>query len=152
MTETNLKQTGLNKTQLVLRFLLATLVTFALASIAHTQFVLFELSQLSIEIPFTTWITTTLNDLVGLFPGYGGIILIGLLIGFCFMWGINKLTKLPRPVAYSVAGALSLISIHLLMHPIFNITLIAGARTFWGLLTQVLCGAIGGYLFGKLLK
>lgn len=123
-----------------------------MASIAHTQFVLYELAQLSVDIPISTWLSTTLKDVVGLLPGYGAIIMIGLLLGFTIMAAVNRWTKLPKPIAYAIAGALSLAMIHLLMHPLFNITLIAGARSFFGLICQILCGALGGFVFGKLAK
>ena len=47
-----------------------------------------------------------------------------------------------------IAGALSILTVHSILYPILNVTLIAGARDS-GLVIQMLCGALGGWAFYK---
>ncbi len=49
---------------------------------------------------------------------------------------------------YSLAGAVAIFTILAAMHPILNVSIIAGARGLSGLLTQSIAGAIGGAVFG----
>jgi len=128
-------------------FLLSVLFTFVLASLFHSQFVLFELTRLGIEINFTTRIDSSLDDMLGLLPGYGPITLVSLLLGFMLINLLNKFIFMPRYWRYSVAGLLAMFTAHMAMYPIFNITLVAGARTTIGLLCQCLSAAAGGWIF-----
>lgn len=140
-----------SKIKITLAFLIAVLITFILASVFHSQFVLNELTAINIVIPTTTRISTTFSDLVGLAPGYAPIILVGMLIGFVIVGLSRKWINWSVRVAYPVAGVLSIYAIHLLMYPIFHITLIAGARSTLGLVFQCVAGALGGWLFAKML-
>ena len=135
---------------LLFHFLIATTVTFVLASLSHSQFVLQELANLGVEIDIATRISSTLDDLGGLLPGYGGILAIGLLIGFAIMALLRKLRPQTGHWVYPLAGMLTVLVAHLAMHPIFHVTLIAGARTPLGLAFQAFAGLIGGYVFMQL--
>jgi len=140
-----------SKIRIVITFLLAVLVAFAFASIFHTQFVLNELVAIGTDIPMMVRIKTTIKDLIGLAPGYGAIILIGLLVGFSIIGLLLKFIPLWPQFAFTVGGALSFAAMHALMHPLFDVTLIAGARSTWGFSFQCLAGAIAGFLFASLL-
>lgn len=138
-----------SKPKLVVAFLLAVLVSFLGASVFHSQFVLNELVLIGVEIPLTTRISTTLSDLAGMAPGYGPIILIGLLLGFVIIGQSRRWVSWPAVVAYPVGGILAFLTMHILMRAAFDISVVAGARTFAGLTFQCLAGAIGGWLFAK---
>ncbi len=141
-----------SKFLLVRDFLLAAIVTFVLASISHTQFVLFELSQVGVEIDFASRASASLQDLAGFLPAFAPVIAIGLLIGFSFITWLKNKFKFSFQGLYPLAGALSLLSIHALMHPILEITLIAGARSVAGLIMQMVAGFVGGVVFYLLRK
>lgn len=136
-----------SKLLLVKDFLLAAIVSFVLASISHTQFVLFELSKVGVEIDVGTRISAILQDLVGFLPAFAPVITIGLLIGFSLVTWLRKRYKLRFRWLYPLAGAVTLLSIHALMHPILEITLIAGARSVAGLIMQMVAGFAGGAIF-----
>lgn len=136
--------------RLVIHFVFAVSATFLVASIAHSQFVLNELASLGISIDFATRFSSTLDDISGLLPGYGGIIFVGLLIGFSVMGLVRKFRPATSYWVYPVAGLLTIMVAHLAMHPIFNVTLIAGARSTAGIIFQGLAGLIGGYVFMQL--
>ncbi|AWL11201.1 hypothetical protein HMF8227_00705 [Saliniradius amylolyticus] len=131
----------------LVRFIIAALVCFTLASIAHTQFVLAEMASVDVTIQWSERLQMTFKDWLGLLPTYGIIIGLGLLLAFLVAGGIEKATR-PMPAAfYGLAGFVALLAIHAAMQPIMGITLIAGARTLAGLLTQAVAGFVGGWLF-----
>lgn len=136
--------------KLVIDYLLAVLVTFCLASISHSQFVLLELAKVGAEISFSTRVSGTFQDLVGFLPAYAPVIALGMLIGFSLITWISSKFKSGFAGWYPIAGGLSLLTIHAAMYPILEITLIAGARSSAGLAMQVIAGVVGGWVFYQL--
>ena len=55
-------------------WLAASILTFLLASVFHSQFVLLGLTQINIDIPMAEWIGMTLGDILGLSLSYGIVI------------------------------------------------------------------------------
>ena len=137
----------LNFAKLTLHFLVAAIIAFLFASIFHTQFVLHELTKVGVEIDMTTRLSGTFDDLMGLAPGYGPIIAIALLLGFLIMTAVKRFIPSLGYWAYPLAGILAIGTAHLAMHPIFNVTLIAGARSTMGIVFQCIAGFVGGYVF-----
>ncbi len=139
----------MNKSRLHLMkdYFLAVLVTFSIASISHTQFVLSELIKVGADISFSTRVSASFQDFVGLLPSYAIVIAIGLLLGFAIASFIKSKLNSNHLGWYPLAGCVSLLTIHLAMHPILEITLIAGARTTVGLIMQLLAGGVGGLCF-----
>jgi hypothetical protein len=118
------------------RFIRAWLLTFTLASMAHTQFNIWRIAM--------TW-----HDWLGLLPTYGVIIAAGLLLGWLICTEILHFTHAQGSIvqaSYVLAGGITIGVIHTAMYPILHVTLIAGARDF-GLLLQILCGLIGACWF-----
>lgn len=132
-------------------FLLAVLVTFILASLAHSQFVLLELAKVGVQIDMASRISMSIDDLIGLGPSYGAIIALSLLLGFTVVGTIRKYRPHTTAWVYPLAGALAMLVMLLAMQPIMHITLIAGARTPFGILAQCLAGFAGGWVFKSLL-
>ncbi len=133
--------------KLVSHFLIASMATFVLASLAHSQFVLHELGALGVEIDFATRLSSTLDDFIGLMPTYGIVITVSLLLGFVITSLIRKYLKHLGYWLYPIAGFVAILMAHIAMHPILDITLIAGARSTFGLICQCLAGAFGGWAF-----
>jgi hypothetical protein len=131
-------------------WLISGLVSFTLASIAHTQTVLNRLSELGVALPISTRIETTVIDWLGLATGYLPIILLGLSLGFSIMGFVNRWLRWPHTLVFGIAGAIALFAIHSLMFPIFNVTLIAGARSAFGMSLQIMAGLIGGVIYAHL--
>ena len=136
--------------RLISHFLIATLCTFILASLMHSQFVLHELSEIGVTIAWSIRLSTSLDDLLGLSSGYGPIIAIALLIGFSLMAVIRYKGLITTPWLYPLAGLLAMMTMLLAMQPILNITLIAGARSPLGFAAQCLSGFVGGWVFMRL--
>lgn len=128
-------------------FLLAVLATYVLASLSHSQFVLHELLKLGVEIDFPTRLRSSFEDLVGLIPAYGSAIALALLLGFICCALLNKFVSTSLRWLYPFAGASAMLVALMVMQPILDITLIAGARTGWGMAAQAAAGFFGGGVF-----
>jgi hypothetical protein len=133
--------------RLTSHFLIVVLCTFALASLAHSQFVLAELSAVNIDITLAARISMSLDDLLGLFPMFAAAIALSLVLGFGVVALIRKFRPQLSLWLYPAAGAMAMLAMLLAMHPILDITLIAGARSTLGIVFQSLAGLIGGWLF-----
>lgn len=130
-----------------LRFLLSALSGFVLASIFHSQFVLAELSALGTSVPMKERLSMTLQDIAGLLPGYGSVIVVALLLGFLLMRSAQRWIPLSDMWGYPLAGFLAMAAALTAMQPLLDVTLIAGARSAAGFLCQSLAGASAGLMF-----
>ena len=139
------------KWRLGVALLVAVIVALILASIFHSQFVLYELTLIGIDITLSKRITMTVSDLAGLAPGYGAIILLGYFIGFSVIGLVRRYIHWSPEYAFTLGGGLTIAAIHWLMYPIFFITLIAGARTPLGFAFQCLAGLVGGFVFARVI-
>ncbi len=140
--------------QRTIRFILmlipAFVVTYGFASIFHTQSVLARLARLDVDIPLPERLATIMYDLAGLLPTYGLAILVMLIFALGTAGILGR--HLPhRGALYTlmcaVAGATGMLVMLLAMHPIMEVTLIAGARGVGGKLLQCSAGFLGGLTF-----
>ena len=144
------------------QLLVATIVTFLIASALHTQSVLSGLISVGAEIPLSLRIKTVFVDFAGLLPTYGVIVFVGMLIAMSVALLIaNKLLSARHANIhqspyqssqlwlFSLAGAAAVFTLLSAMHPILDVSIIAGARGLSGLLTQSIAGAIGGLVFAS---
>lgn len=139
--------------RLILAFLAAVVVTAAAAAAVSTQFVLAELSQLGVEIGIGDRLAMTAHDMVGMGVTYLPIVGVGFLLAF----GVAALViryLLPQwsVLGYTLAGFTAILAIMLIMIAAFGLVPIAGARSVAGMLGQCLAGALGGYLFARILS
>jgi len=138
---------------LIGHFFAASLLTFLLASIVHSQFVIHALVAININVPWLDRLGMTIQDIQGLFPTLGPIISFSLLCGFLLVTLLNKLSKDSQQfnaILFHIAGGVALWLMIFAMHPIMNITVIASARSSAGIASLSLCGVIGGWLFWRL--
>jgi hypothetical protein len=140
----------MKKLVLLQYFVLAACVTFVSVCILQTQMVLLALSNLDIDITWSKRIYMTTQDLLGLFPSYGVVIAIGLAIGFVIAKIIKSYTRLSSYYLYVVAGGFTMAAILMAMHPILGVSLLAGARSTFGIVLQIISGLLGGFCFMRL--
>jgi hypothetical protein len=136
----------------VLAFLAAVAVTFVIASVVHTHFVIQRLIGLGVEVPQSAALATVGGDLVGLAPAFGPVIAITLLLGFLIAVVVRRYLPALAPIAFPTAGAAAMATMLAIMHAIFKMTPIAGARDPGGWWLICLSGAVGGALFALLAK
>ena len=146
----------------ILHIVLAAILGFVFASILHTQAVLAELSNIGVSIDLQTRLRTTGEDMLGLAPSYGLVVLAALALAFSVA-GLLKRFLVKNPSAqssqnkinspkwlYPLAGGIAFLVMLMAMQPILNVTLLAGARGTSGLLMQCIAGVIAGFAFAAL--
>ncbi|MFT6208240.1 MAG: hypothetical protein ACJA0T_002160 [Colwellia sp.] len=136
--------------RLCTHFLVAVIFAFIIASLFHSQFVMAELTKVGVEILFNDRLSMSIDDLLGLYPTYGIVIAVSYFISFIVASLLIRRFKLSSYILYCLAGGVGVTVALLAMHPILNITLLAGARSTFGFVCQSLAGAIGGMVFANL--
>lgn len=130
-------------------FLICWLLTFTLASLFHSQYVVNQLVNLGVVITVKQRLTMMFDDWLGLLPTYGLVIAIAFLIAFFVASWIYRRLSQYKTLLFVLAGILAFIVVLIAIESIMNIHVIAGARG-WGFYAQLLAGATGGYVFAKL--
>lgn len=143
-------KTFMNKLIILLHFIAASFVTVVSACVLQTQMVLLGLSNINIDISWTDRLSMSWQDLVGLVPSYGIIVIIGLAVGLSVAKLISKKASLSTSYLYVIAGGFTMGVILLAMQPVLGVTLLAGARSALGISLQVVAGLLGGYCFMRL--
>ena len=128
----------------------ASILTFLLASVFHSQFVLLRLTQINIDIPMANWIGMTLGDILGLSLSYGIVIALAFFLCFGTCTLVSHYWRILPLWCYPLLAALTIAIMLAAMQPLLNVTLIAGARSQLGFIFQCLAGLLGGYLFIRL--
>ncbi|KPZ60822.1 hypothetical protein [Pseudoalteromonas sp. P1-7a] len=132
-------------------FLVSWLLTFTLASLFHSQYVVNQLVNVGVVVSLSERINLTLDDWLGLLPTYGAIIAIALAIAFLVTAKLTKKVKQYSMALFIAAGITAFAVVLVAIESIMNIHIIAGARG-WGFYLQLLAGALGGLLFALLTK
>lgn len=133
--------------KLVLAFVAAVIVTTILGAVFHTQFVIGRLTDMGIAVSFSDRLATTLHDIGGMAPLFGLVIARGFLIAFLAGALVYRFAGTQRNLVYAVAGAVAIGVALSAMGMVYNITPIAGARSWAGFIAQMAAGALGGYVF-----
>ncbi len=132
-------------------FVVAALVLAVLAVIFQSSFVLLMLGEVGADIGPDAFASMIVDDLVGFGPIYGALIAIGLLVAFPSASLLHRVSKLPRALVFIAAGLVCMLVMLLAMEKVFfGIQLVAGARTTLGFASQLLAGAIAGFVFAQL--
>ena len=138
-------------TRILPSFLVSWLLTFTLASLFHSQYVVNQLVNVGVGVGFSDRASLTLDDWLGLLPTYGAIIALTLAIAFFVTAKLNKKVKKYSTQLFVIAGILAFTIVLIAIESIMNIHIIAGARG-WGFYAQLLAGAVGGFAFSQLFK
>lgn len=139
--------------RLILAFLAAVVVTEVAAAAASTQFVLGELGALGIDVPLGERLVTTGRDIVGMAPAYLPIIALSLVIAFPVAAAVVRWLLPGRErIGYPLAGFVAMLTALAVMIQLMDIVPIAGARSIAGMFFQGLAGALGGWVFLRILE
>jgi hypothetical protein len=145
-----LRGTEMRILRVVLAFVAAVAVTTILGAVFHTQFVIGRLTGLGVNVSGADRLSTTLHDIGGMAPMFGMVIALGFLAAFLVGALVYRLAGVQRELIYVVAGAIAIAVALTAMAMVYNITPIAGARSWAGFAAQMLAGALGGYAFAML--
>ena len=138
-------------TRILPSFLVSWLLTFTLASLFHSQYVVNQLVNVGVVVGLSDRASLTLDDWLGLLPTYGAIIALALAIAFFVTAKLNKKVKKYSTQLFVIAGIVAFAIVLIAIESIMNIHIIAGARG-WGFYAQLLAGAVGGFTFSQLFK
>ena len=129
----------------------AVVTTVIFGIFLQTQNVLARLEGIGADIGLAERLSMSFFDLRYLGSLY--IIFVGLALAIAFLVGglVFRFAKFGRPLIYTVAGAIALLTMLFGMKQVFfDIHMIAGARDGLGISLQMLAGGIGGFVFAKL--
>jgi len=138
---------GLSMIKTILGFIASVFIAAAIISLVSTQLVLAELQSFGIAVSLLDRLETTAKDLLGL--GITLVVLIApsFLIGFTIAKYAHKFVGGNRKIWYTTAGFLSFpVTLYLIKY-FMGVTLLASARTSWGMLMVGLCCMLAGWLF-----
>ena len=138
-------------TRVLPSFLVSWLLTFTLASLFHSQYVVNQLVNVGVVVGFSDRASLTLDDWLGLLPTYGAIIAVALAIAFFVTAKLNKKVQKYTTQLFVIAGIVAFAIVLIAIESIMNVHIIAGARG-WGFYAQLLAGAVGGFTFSQLFK
>ena len=133
-------------------FVTSVVVTYVLASVFQSLFVLATLEGTGVDIPLAAWLRAVAYDLYGLTFGgyvpYGLMVLVGFLIAFPFAALVRKFLNLPQWLVYPLAGGTAMATmLYLIDINFFDGTMHAGTRGWMGFACQLLAGSVGGAVF-----
>lgn len=142
--------------RVLIAYVIATAVTFAAASIAHTQMVLNELAAMGAPVSGGLRLSQSVADMVGLLasgspPGiFVAIIAIGLIVALPVAGLVARLAPGLRWFVFMVAGAIAMFVIFTALKALLGTVGLFGARGMVGLALQMGAGALGGLVFTAL--
>lgn len=134
----------------IVTWALAVLLTYSLATLFATQSVISHLGDMGIPMSLGERLQMSASDQLGMTGMFLPLIAAGMLIAMLVAGWLGRHHPQRRTQLFMLAGAVAMLSIHLALNWSFDITLVAVARSPLGLLSQVLAGAAGGYLFTRL--
>jgi len=133
-----------------LAYLVAVIVTYALASAFYTQQVLAKQAAIGAVYTPQQQISTYMDNFAGLAMTYGLMLAIGLLIAFLIAAVAKRILKPLAPIAYPIAGAAAVFTVIWAIENLVapgGVGAIGGARDALGVSLQCLAGAAGGLVF-----
>jgi len=133
-----------------LGYIAAVIVTHVVGAGAAAQHVIGKFELMSgHSVALGERVSWTLRDIVGMASQYIYPIAIAvmLLIAFAVAGFVVRRIGGLRTFGFVVAGALGMISLHLILNNVFGSSAIAASRELSGLLFQGLAGALGGMAY-----
>ena len=137
--------------RLVVSFVAAAAIASVLASFCSTQFVIAGLSAPGIDIPPSTRLAMTLDDL-GILKALLPAIAACWLVAFPVAALCSRKLGGNRMAWFAAAGGIALVAELLIINAVLGVTIIAGARSLPGLACLGLAGVIGGAVFAHLTR
>ena len=130
-------------------WLLSGIVCYVFAALFSQLVVLVGLMQLGLKISIADNLFSLLHAVLNMVP-YLIVILIGFAVAFGVAWGVKNLAKTLSEFAYPIAGAAAMGTALGLMYLQFGVFPILGAQETYGLILQILAGALGGFAFERI--
>jgi hypothetical protein len=128
-------------------FLAAVLTAYLVGAPLATQVMLGELRAMGLSVTLTDHLDAMGRDLLGLTPGYLPLLALALALGLPPAVAVGHRFPRWRFLLYPLAGALAVLSLHLIWEAVLGWHFLAAVRLWYGLLFQAVAGWMGGYAF-----
>lgn len=137
-------------TRRLIAILCAVITTYIVAVTLVSQLNIARIVKMGFPVSLGQRFIAAQHDLVSMLDIYLPVIVVALLIAFLFT-SLLLLRFFNKPlVLFSLAGFMGLIAVHLILKAVFGVAGIAAARSIIGLLSQGLAGALGGYVYSRI--
>lgn len=127
----------------------AVVVAHVLGAAAAAQHVIGRFEAMAGEISFAERMSWTLGDIAGMATGaiYPLAVAVALLLAFSIAGFIVRRVGGLRTLGFILAGALGLLSMHLVLNSATGLNAVAATRELSGLLMQAVAGALAGVVY-----
>ena len=133
-------------------FIASVIIAALLTSFVSTQIILSELDDFGIYVTLIDRIVATANDLIALGTTLAVLIAPSYLFGFTIAKYAHQFTGGNRRLWYAAAGFSSFPATLYLIKYFMGVTLLASARTSWGMFLAGLCCMLAGWFFATFTK
>ena len=130
-------------------WIFSVLITYTLASAAVSIVNACAIQGLGYPLSTGQWSGAIASDWLSMLQSYLLLIAVGLAIAFVVVSMISRFTSV-NGAFYAIAGFVAILTIHLLMKQLLGMSPVAPARFWYGLMSQGLAGAFGGYFYFRL--
>ncbi len=135
----------------LLAWLAAVIVVTLLGSMVQTQFNLARITALDVAVPWLVRIETTLFDLGHFAPIWAAIMALAMVIAMPVAGLIARRWREYRGLLYSLAGFVAVFVALTVVNAMLPVTPVGAARTWPGLVSMALPGALAGWVYTKIL-
>jgi hypothetical protein len=131
-------------------WLTATMLAAVAVSLAQTQLNLAALARLGAEIPLSVRLKASAHDLLSFAPLFALLLGLAYLIAFAVAEALARRFPGLREVLFPLAGLSAMAVLLGLLELALPVSLIAAARSAFGIALLLLAGAFGGWIFERL--
>ena len=134
----------------LIAMLFAVICTYIVAVGLVSQVNISEIVDMGFAVSISQRLAAVWHDLGGMLGIYLPLIAIALLIAFLFTsLLLNRFIDKPA-VLFPLAGFTGLLTVHLVLDWVFGVAGIAATRSLFGLISQGMAGALGGYVYYRI--
>lgn len=130
-------------------FLAAVLAAYVLGAVFISQGNIASIVAMDFDVSIAQRFEAAFHDVMNMTGIYLTVIAVSYVIALPVATLIIKYVPQHRTVLYVLAGAVGLITIHVLMKILLGFSGIAATRSIVGMLAQAIAGGVGGYLFHR---
>jgi len=136
--------------RIIIGYVVGIVAAFLLGSMLGTQFVLASVQSMGLEVSWAARVDATLDDLLGL----SATLLPVMALVLAVVWGLydvimTRMRSARGPYHYALVGGLCILALHPLLGAVLDVDVFAATRSWFGLLTQAIAGAFGGWCCGR---
>ena len=142
----------------LLAYLVAVIVTYITGAFFASQNnlsqvaeIISEKPEIGLSITFSQRLDAAFHDITHMVQSYLPLIAVAFLIAFPVSGLLSSMVApRRRGLFYVLAGFVAVITLHISLKAAFDVWGVAATRTLSGLITQGLCGLLGGYIFHRM--